>query len=1069
MIIDNSKNNQLVTEIRRYLDYTQFSRMAVGYFYLSGFEAIKDKLNNVQNLKLIIGNRTNQATVDELTKGHLNADLIGKELRKQQRQNSKDKSSIIAQTKAAYIEDLAYMEQNETEEDGLKALWQLIKEKRIEIRVFTKGFLHSKAYIFEPKEQFIKGIAIVGSSNLSINGLRNNSELNVTIENQNDYLEISDWFDKIWEQSEPFDATFFDAIENSWLKKEVTPYEIYIKALYHLVKDRLEINEHTALTVFDITKLYSFQRDAYNRAIDILEHPVNPQNGVFISDVVGLGKSYIAIALISYYWSVKQKSTLIICPASLRQMWEDYKEEFHLRCKIITHTSLQYGNHHESYTLNDEEEFDGYGLVVIDEAHNFRNDKTARYKILAPYLLSKKVVLLTATPQNNNVYDVYNQIKLFHQSDITELNITPNNLKSYFKKYENHADKIAELLQNFLIRRTRRDIKNSPRYADLNIHFPKRKLNTLNYNIDQTYAVLGKESIYQKLISLLFEADNKERYQYSIYDLTGFLKPKVKKQRKYIGLSNSGELVRGLLKVLLFKRLESSVKSFYISVNRMINRNERILKGIARGYVITGDAEQLMIFFSSQDEEKVRRAEAKLNHYSIEDFNVKKLKDGINKDINILKEVNALVEPILEDYKNDDKFNQFIKTIIKKHKTEKILVFSEFSDTVDYLEKGMVEHFPNLSIQRISSRSSNSKQKADIVRRFSPKSQTKSGLKEVENEIQILITTDVLSEGQNLQDCSIVVNYDFHWNPVRLIQRIGRVDRIGSEADMIHVYNFLPDREVESKIKLRERVQNRINEIQSIFGMDNKVLSEEENWNQESVFSIYADTNEEILNAEDNILTMYDDAEQTLLSLKNKDKKEYNRIIGLQDGLRTAFKGSDKSGVFGYLRSGNLDRLYFYDGEKINDNVTEILRLIKAEPNKPKAIPYEVERYRDGMKAIYEKFKSELNDRQQEKKNSMLSTEQRHFIGRIKDSNNLFENDDLRRSQANQLLEIYQKEIPDYAKRQLRFLKREKLDDNQMLKQLRELIINARIMQFQERSIENEQMIIRTICSEGIK
>ncbi|MBA7531978.1 hypothetical protein ES705_24204 [subsurface metagenome] len=217
------------------------------------------------------------------------------------------------------------MEQNDENESGLAALWELIRDKKVDIRVFNKGTLHSKAYIFDlPETNYLQGIAIVGSSNLSISGLSNNSELNVQVANQNDYKEIKEWFDKLWDESEDFNDLFMNVVKESWFQKKVTPYEIYIKTLYHLVKERIEIKEHSALTAFDQSLLYPFQRDAYNRSIDILENPENPQDGVFVSDVVGLGKSFIAIALISYYWSVKQKAALIICPASLKIMWEDY-------------------------------------------------------------------------------------------------------------------------------------------------------------------------------------------------------------------------------------------------------------------------------------------------------------------------------------------------------------------------------------------------------------------------------------------------------------------------------------------------------------------------------------------------------------------------------------------------------------------------------------------------------------------------------------------------------------------------------------------------------------------------
>ena len=579
-IIDNKVNNLLVTEVNKMLDNAEFSSMAVGYFYLSGFEAIKEKLNKVKNLKLLIGSRTNTETIEELVKGHKASEYIERTLRQDQRKTNTQKKDIVVHTQYEYAKDLTFMEQNESNQIGLSALWELIKDNRVEIRVYAKGFLHSKAYIFDaPEGGMVEGVAIVGSSNLSISGLANNTELNVKITNQNDFQDVKEWFKNIWNQSEPFSKELMEMVESSWVQKQATPYEIYIKTLYNLIKERVDIKEHLIndKSAFDFSKLFPFQRDAVNMALNKLENENTSQNGVFISDVVGLGKSFIALSIISWYWSQKRKSTLVVCPSSLKPMWENYKEQYQLNCHIMASSELFYKDGNSNYTLNDEPIYDGYEVVIIDEAHNFRNPDTQKYKILAPYLNGKKVVLLTATPQNKSVWDIYNQIKLFHQSDITDLNIAPNNLKAYFERFQNSPQHIAELLQNFVIRRTRNDIITNPKYATLEIAFPKRKLQTIEYEIDESYALSGQPSIYDVLIDKIFKQTRNERYQYSIYDLTRFLKAGRIQDRTYQGLSHFGDLVRGLLKMLLFKRLESSAVSFLASLNRIIKRNEFIL------------------------------------------------------------------------------------------------------------------------------------------------------------------------------------------------------------------------------------------------------------------------------------------------------------------------------------------------------------------------------------------------------------------------------------------------------------------------------------------------------------
>lgn len=866
----------------------------------------------------------------------------------------------------------------------------------------------------------------------------------------------------MWEDCEPFNDAFFDVVKESWYKKEVSPFDIYIKTLYNLIRDRIEIKEHSSLTQFNLENLFPFQRDAWNRALEMLEK----YNGVFVSDVVGLGKSYIALAIISYYRSIKRESTLIVCPASLVPMWEGYRDEFDLPFKVLSSSELLYGEHDETYTLNDEYKYESYGLVVIDEAHNFRNKEAQKYRILQPYLLNRKVVLLTATPQNNSVWDVYHQIKLFHQDDTTLLNIVPNNLKSYIKKYEDNPQKIAELLQHFLIRRTRQDILKDPRYKDLHIKFPKRQLTTLEYNIEDTYASEKGQDIHQQIIELMFKQEKKDRYNYSIYDLTSFLKPEVRNRRQYIGLSYLGELTRGLLKVLMFKRLESSVYSFYISIERMIHRHDFMLRFLDRGLVVTGKLEKLQLYLDFRNDEI---DEAIINTYPIVDFDIERLKKAIEEDKKILETVLMLAQPVKDNPQKDDKLQCFLKSVIEKHKHEKVLVFSEFSDTVTYLHDQINKAFPKINCNRISSNMYSAKDKAGVVRRFSPKSQTRGfGLNEGEKEIQVLVTTDVLSEGQNLQDAHIVVNYDFHWNPVRLIQRVGRIDRIGSDAKKIDIYNFLPDRRIERHLQLQQRVQSRINEIQSIFGSDGKILSDEETLNERSVFAIYADTDENILHSGDNILTVYDKAENLLLQLQRDNPEEYNRIINLKDGVRTAGKFS-KKGFYAYFRSGNLHKMYYDNGEGIIDSIPEILKHIEATPTKPKAVKINEKEHTDYLQKLYAKFKEELVARQTEIESIQRTTDQQYFVERLQGAVNLFNDRPDWRKKVNELHEIYGKPLPDHAKRLLKNLKRAQPEDEKMVEALLEFISSASIREYQDREIETEQMIIRTICSEQIE
>ncbi len=1068
-IIDNKRDNLLVTEVNRLLDVAEFSSMAVGFFYLSGFEAIREKLHKVQRLRLLIGSRTDRKTLEEMVAGHVARDHVKHELRKQQVLNKSQKRTEVERTKRAYMSDLATMPQDADNSVGLRALSDLIREKRIEIRVYAKGVLHSKAYIFETPGNVVEGIAVVGSSNLSISGLAANSELNVKVTNQNDYQDVCNWFEALWDESEPFSEELIEVAENSWALKQATPYEVYIKTLYNLLHDRVDIREHLMADTgdFQFSKLYSFQRDAVNMAIDRLESPSVSQNGVFISDVVGLGKSYIALAILSWYWSQRGTNALIICPPSLQPMWEAYKDEYKLNCRILPSSELAQPEGDEAFTLNEKSEFDGYGLVIIDEAHNFRNPDTQRYRVLAPYLLGRKVVLLTATPQNKSVWDIYHQIKLFHQSDTTDLNIAPNNLKDYFKTYEENPAKIAELLQNFIIRRTRNDIVTNPRYADLNITFPSRRLRTVEYLIDETYSVGEDASIYATIMERMFSPRAKNRFGYSIYSLTSFLKPKHKNEKKYQGLSHFGELAMGLLRTLLFKRLESSATAFSGTLKRMIDRNEAMLASVRdRNVVLTGRAEQMVLLFSDPN---ATTESLGLTEYSADDFEKEVLIAAIAHDIQVLRDVHALTEPIVRNERQDAKFDQFIQQVIEPNLDEKILIFSEFTETVEYLYRRTKRLYPSVIIESISSHRTDKEAKKDIVRRFSPRSQTNGvGLNEHEKEVQLLFTSDVLSEGQNLQDARIVVNYDFHWNPVRLIQRIGRVDRIGSTADEILVYNFMPDENIEQQLDLRGRVQRRINQIHSIFGSDSAILSQDEQLNEESMFSIYSAEDERILDVDKGISTVFDEAESELNKLRSENPKEYDRITQMNDGIRAAFAG-DENGVYAYLRCGKLHRLYYHDGKKVSDSIAEIIGRIKATPDTPVSVPMDIDEHTKRMAPLYKQFKDELIKRVAQFSTNEITREQQDFQMRLREAYNFFtQGDTVLTARIDRLNAIFSREIPDYAKRQLRVLKRQKLSDDLMFEALEQLVVKANIEQFQRQALETEEQVVVTVCSEGI-
>ena len=485
--------------------------------------------------------------------------------------------------------------------------------------------------------------------------------------------------------------------------------------------------------------LADFQKTAVRQAIQI----IRDQGGAFVSDVVGLGKSYVGAAVVKHFVRTQGAKPLIICPKTLEEMWQGYDDEFALDAKILPMSMLKLPDEGSAKSILDERTYKDRDFVLIDESHNFRHHSSQRYEVMADFLSRglKKVCLLTATPRNRGAGDVYNQIKLFHQDDITQLPIDPPNLKEYFELIEKGQKRPQDLLVHILIRRTRRHILRWYGYAadtsqalrelsEGQVHpyltgdkkayvmvagrhqyFPRRELETLRYSIEEIY-----DGLYERIRRYLgrpagtgHELKPGSELTYARYGLWNYVRPEKQKVDPYQELHRAGINLRGLIRVMLFKRFESSVHAFRKSLERL----ERI-----HGFFL------------------------------YENMNP----GGVRRDI------------------------EFI------YGTEK--------------------------------------SKARMAARFSPHSNPHLDIGQ-DQEVDILVATDVMSEGLNLQDGDVVVNYDLHWNPVRLIQRFGRIDRIGTENERVWGFNFLPELRLERNLGLqqvlRQRIQAQVVKLEEAF------------------------------------------------------------------------------------------------------------------------------------------------------------------------------------------------------------------------------------------------------------
>ena len=389
-IIDN-RSEKLVDHINQILGSTDAGRFAVGYFFLSGLESIAKSLAGVKELRLLIGNTTNRETLEQLAEGYRRLDLVSEDAEAQAYPKRTETKRMANETAENIRSTVELMDQTDEAEETVRILVRLIEEKRLKVRIYTKGRMHAKAYIFTYGEVFDllgnkidrheKGIAIVGSSNLTLSGVSHNTELNVMVQGNNNHDELVHWFDELWAESQDFDETLMHEMQQSWALAPVRPYDIYMKTLYALVKDRLEDEEEKDLLWDDeiMRKLASFQKVAVKQAQQI----IRDYRGAFVADVVGLGKSYIGAAIVKHFERTDHARPLIICPAPLVEMWEIYNEKYELNANVLSMGYLFETDDGSGNILLDNVKYRDRDFVLVDESHNFRysdNQRTESFR-----------------------------------------------------------------------------------------------------------------------------------------------------------------------------------------------------------------------------------------------------------------------------------------------------------------------------------------------------------------------------------------------------------------------------------------------------------------------------------------------------------------------------------------------------------------------------------------------------------------------------------------------------------------------------------------------------------------
>jgi superfamily II DNA/RNA helicase len=557
-------------------------------------------------------------------------------------------------------------------------------------------------------------------------------------------------------------------------------------------------------------------------------------------------------------------------------------------------------------------------------------------------------------------------------------------------------------------------------------YFPMRELETWTYSIDETYS-----GFYDDIM------DNIRALTFAKYGLWNYLHDEFKNKKPYNELEQIGRNLRGLIKVLVLKRLESSIYAFTRTIGKLLKIHELFIKSIEKGFIPAGEeAAELLYEAESYDEEILLENLGRLSEkYELRAFKIDDLKRDVENDREILKEILTSVGEI--DPVSDDKLRT-LKDILSQPplNREKVLIFTQYADTAEYL----YENLKDADVKRITSKE---KYRLNIIRKFAPQS-NKYELREGEQEIRILISTDILSEGLNLQDAFIVINYDLHWNPVRLIQRIGRLDRLKQLADKVFVHNFFPEKKLEKHLRLKERIQNRIDEIHRTIGEDERILDKTEQINEEAMYAIYEKmtyTLEDFEVSSDPLsedLFGMNEAEELLREIREKETNYFEYIKNLPDGIRSAKRSTERLN-FIFCQAGDYQKIFLMDenANLIKTDIITALNKIKCDKGEnPLRLP---EGFNKSVTSVMKRFRRDVEERMtKQEAMKTLKPQQRYVLNKLQKYYEEIDNPETK-SDIDRLKEVFGLPLSNIILQHLGTLRRGGIEDKPLFDRLKEI------------------------------
>lgn len=965
--ITNEEQKNLKYRFQALIKDTKLFDCLVGYFYTSGFHAIYKSLENTDKIRILIGIGTNRQTFDMLEQAN------------RQPQSVFDFSH--AETKQE-IENLVENEMAESEdnrhvESGVRTFIDWIKKEKLEIRAYPSQRIHAKLYIMTFKEgDRDTGRVITGSSNFTQSGLIDNLEFNVELQRPEDYNFALKKFNELWENAVDVSEKYVQTIQDkSWLTQNISPYQLYLKFLYEYFKDELSQADEVFIKYLpqEFKKLEYQEQAVLNAKKILLEY-----GGVFVSDVVGLGKTYISAMLAGQL----DGRTLVIAPPVLLEKsnpgsWPNVFSDFRVPADFESLGKLD-------DLLN--RGIEKYTNIIIDEAHRFRTETTITYEKLAEICRGKRVILVTATPYNNTPQDILSLLKLFQKAKKSTIPNLPD-LESFFgdlgkklkkldrkKDYDIYISTVKEnareirdkVLKYLMVRRTRTEIEKyfKKDIQEQGLKFPRvEKPAPLFYELNDR-----EDEIFNKTIDLIANKFRYARYMPMLYYEGKIDQLEAQSQR------NMGRF----MKILLVKRLESSFFAFRNSVDRFLYSYQMFLKEFDNGHVYVSKKHTNKIFelLENDDDEAIQRLidEGKAEKYESKDFNASPInaldfsrgKNNKRKGKEILKfleeneyldqdnrlsdkyytERNTLIELLESNFENDHK--EILKILLQasdlrsdlQHdliilrkikqlwqnidrdpklirfkeelsrnlilKNNHLILFTESKETANFLYKSIDHQYPGKVL--LFTGDSGESVRDKVIENFDARARHKK------DNHRILISTEVLSEGVNLHRASVVINYDIPWNPTRMMQRVGRINRVDTPFDVIHTFNFFPTVQSNDQIQLREAAEGKINAFLTLLGGDAELLTEGEPIGSHELFDRLTSrkTLEGDGETEDNAQKYL----HAIRQIRENNPELFEKIKRLPKKARTAKEGKvSPDALITYFRRGKLQKFFMAQAE----------------------------------------------------------------------------------------------------------------------------------------------------------